>query len=183
MPPQPPAKGPAALIKLQGAASDAHPGKALVLDIEQEMISVLDDQGEPLRIIPWSPLIQWLSSALAERHKTRTRRYPRTSLALRVTYAAKGGRSFEGMTSSIGGGGLFIETGTPLPVGTALSVAFSLPDRPWITLTASGKVAWIRRKPERQILPPGMGIQFTEIAPSTLDRLIGFIATLLQARC
>lgn len=169
-------------MKLQGSCADAHPEKVLVLDIEQELISVVNAQGEPLRTVPWSLLIQWFGSAPAERHETHARLYPRTSLALRVTYATEGGRSFEGMTSGIGGGGLFIETGTPLLVGTALSVAFALPDRPWITLTASGKVTWIRRKPERHILPPGMGIQFTEIAPSTLDRLVEFVATLLQAR-
>jgi Tfp pilus assembly protein PilZ len=61
-------------------------------------------------------------------------------------------------------------------------MTFALPDRPWVLLTASGKVAWIRRKPERHILLPGMGIQFTEIAPSTLDRIIDFITLLRHVR-
>ncbi|MEW6246861.1 MAG: PilZ domain-containing protein [Nitrospirota bacterium] len=169
-------------MKLQGSASDAHAGKILALDIEQELISVLSAQGEPLRTVPWSALIRWLDSAASERHGTQTRLHPRTSLALRVTYATEGGRSFEGMTSGIGGGGLFIETVAPLPTGTALTVGFALPDRPWVRLTASGKVAWIRRKPERHVLLPGMGIQFIEIAPSTLDRLIGFITMLRHTR-
>jgi hypothetical protein len=56
------------------------------------------------------------------------------------------------------GGELFIESSSPLTLGTELSLEFALPDRPAETLKAKAKVAWVRHKPERYLLFPGMGV-------------------------
>jgi uncharacterized protein (TIGR02266 family) len=86
------------------------------------------------------------------------------------------------LTGGIGGGGLFIESSTPLPPGTKLNLEFALPDRPSEKFTARAKVAWARTKPERYLLFPGMGVQFTEIDDGAQQRLIELVNALNRAR-
>jgi type IV pilus assembly protein PilZ len=78
--------------------------------------------------------------------------------------------------------GLFIESGAPLAPGTELSVEFALPDRPWEKLKAKGKVAWTRKKPERYLLFPGMGVQFTDIDGNAQSLLVDLVEALNRSR-
>ena len=78
--------------------------------------------------------------------------------------------------------GLFIESSAPLAPGTELSVEFSLPDHPRGKYTAKGKVAWTRAKPERHLLFPGMGVQFTDINEKARKDLLEFVEALNRAR-
>jgi len=110
------------------------------------------------------------------------RAHPRAPLAIKVRYATQDGKQFESITGGIGGGGLFIESGTPLPVGSEVTVDFSLPDRPLERVKAKARVAWIRKKPERYLLFPGMGVQFTDIPPQARQQVIDLVAALNQNR-
>ena len=111
-----------------------------------------------------------------------SRVHPRAPLAIKVRCSTTDGRNFDSLTGGIGGGGLFIESATPLAPGTELKVEFSLPDRPNQKFETRAKVAWTRKKPERYLLFPGMGVQFTEIAPETQARLIELVESLNRAR-
>ena len=64
---------------------------------------------------------------------------------------------FAGVTGNVGGGGLFIATYALLPVGTPVTVEFTLPGDPQRTISASGSVCWIR---ETEGAIHGMGITF-----------------------
>ncbi len=76
------------------------------------------------------------------------------------------------MTGGIGGGGLFIESSAPLAPGSELTVEFALPYRPTEKYKAKAKVVWARAKPERYLLFPDMGVQFTDIAEDAQHRLV-----------
>ena len=92
------------------------------------------------------------------------------------------GKQFDSLTGGIGGGGLFIESSQPLAPGTELAVEFALPDRPWEKHKAKARVAWTRNKPERFLLFPGMGIQFTEIEDKSRHDLVELVSALNRSR-
>jgi Tfp pilus assembly protein PilZ len=77
---------------------------------------------------------------------------------------------------------LFIESSSPLTLGTELSVEFALPDRPSETLKAKAKVAWVRHKPERYLLFSGMGVQFVEIDEKAQRMLVELVEALNRSR-
>ena len=110
------------------------------------------------------------------------RSYPRAPLALKVRYTTPEGKQFESLTGGIGAGGLFIESSTPLAPGTELSIEFALPDRPWEKHKAMAKVAWTRNRPERHLLFPGMGIQFTHIDDKAREELVELVDALNRSR-
>ena len=70
----------------------------------------------------------------------------------------------------------------PEDVILELALEFALPDRPWEKHKAKAKVAWTRNKPERFLLFPGMGIQFTEIDDKSRHDLIDLVAALNRSR-
>jgi Tfp pilus assembly protein PilZ len=67
-------------------------------------------------------------------------------------------------------------------LGTELSLEFALPDRPWEKLKAKAKVAWVRTKPERYLLFPGMGVQFVDIDRKAQDLLVELVEALNRSR-
>ncbi len=74
-------------------------------------------------------------------------------------------RIFCDYATTLGAGGLFIETADPLPEGNVLKVRFRLPDREQLH-EIEARVAWVRRpdRPQESIRSPGMGIEFTNAA-------------------
>lgn len=62
--------------------------------------------------------------------------------------------------------GLFIRSGNPYPVGSKLHLNFFLPghEQP---LEADGEVRWVSPGGPT----PGMGVEFTSIAPEVIDKL------------
>jgi uncharacterized protein (TIGR02266 family) len=103
---------------------------------------------------------------------------PRITLSFRVRYNTLEGHQYESRAGGIGGGGLFIESQCPLPAGTKLSIEFSLPERSSEWLSAHGVVAWVCPKADQYTFSPGMGVQFTEIAPEVRDQVVALVKTL-----
>ncbi|HWJ46572.1 MAG TPA: PilZ domain-containing protein, partial [Candidatus Udaeobacter sp.] len=103
-------------------------------------------------------------------------------LAVKVRYTTPEGKQFDSLTGGIGAGGLFIESSAPLAPGTELSVEFALPDHPWVKHKAKAKVAWTRNKPERHLLFPGMGVQFTNIDEKARKELVELVDALNRSR-
>ena len=167
-------------MKLQVTATEVHQGKALEVDYDQETITLIGTKGEAVGTVTWSSIIDYIESADEESRHVRA--HPRAPLAIKVRYATQDGKQFESITGGIGGGGLFIESGTPLPVGSEVTVDFSLPDRPLERVKAKARVAWIRKKPERYLLFPGMGVQFTDIPPQARQQVIDLVSALNQNR-
>jgi type IV pilus assembly protein PilZ len=169
-------------MRLAVTASEVHQGKMLELDCDQETISILNGDGESMGSASWDSLIEWIKST-ADMDETRhVRAHPRAPLAVKVRYSTPQGKEFDGLTGGIGGGGLFIESSMPLPVGSEVHIEFALPDRPLETIQASGKVCWVRAKPDRFTLYPGMGVQFTDIDSHAREHVIDLVKSLIQVR-
>jgi len=169
-------------MKLPVISTEGHQGKSLVIDPEQETITIYDASDRLLGQVPWGAIIERVFASDDDTRFAHCRAQPRAPLALKVHYRTTEGKEFDGLTGGIGGGGLFIESSTPLPPGTELSVEFALPDRPWDKLKARAKVAWTRNKPERYLLFPGMGVQFVDIDQKAQHLLVELVDALNRSR-
>jgi type IV pilus assembly protein PilZ len=169
-------------MKFQVLGAQGHEGKFLVVDTNEEVIMLLGQRGDLLGSVSWHEVIERILTNEDDTRFSHARAHPRAPLALKVRYTTPEGKQFESLTSGIGGGGLFIESSTPLALGTELAVEFALPDRPWEKHTAKAKVAWTRIKPERFLLFPGMGVQFTSIDEESRKELVDLVAALNRSR-
>jgi type IV pilus assembly protein PilZ len=169
-------------MRLTILVSELHRGKTLDLDCEQEIMTLLSAEGEPLGNASWDAVADFIQSSGEQEGPRHVRAHPRAPLAVKVKYRTPEGRYFDGLTGGIGGGGLFIESSMPLAVGSELTVEFALPDRPSEPITAKCKVAWVRPKPDRFTLYPGMGVQFTDIPPKARENVMELVKSLIQVR-
>ncbi len=169
-------------MKLPINATEGHRGKSLDVDCDLETITLLDEQGQTVGSISWGLVVKLIKNSTDDQAFLNSRNHPRAPLAVKVRYATKDGKKFESLTGGLGGGGLFIESSSPLPQGSELSMEFSLPDRPRESLSARARVAWTRTKAERYLLFPGMGVQFTEIEPEARRRLEDLVMALNRCR-
>lgn len=107
---------------------------------------------------------------MARRSSEDTRRFRRRTVRTLVDYASDLGVGCDYATT-LGAGGLFIETESPLPAGTRLKLRFRLAGSD-VLHELTGRVVW-SREPDvtRAVHSPGMGIQFTdEVGASALAR-------------
>jgi uncharacterized protein (TIGR02266 family) len=82
-----------------------------------------------------------------------------------VDFHARGAPHCEYATT-LGAGGLFIETESPLPLGTALRLRFRLPGGSALH-AIEGRVTWQHREADARagdVRPGGMGVAFTDAA-------------------
>jgi uncharacterized protein (TIGR02266 family) len=87
------------------------------------------------------------------------RREPRLPLAVEVTYRTAGA-FLVSYSVNLSKGGIFIESVTPLPIGSHVSLKFDVPGAG--ALEVEGEVAWVRSgSPDG--LPDGMGVQFARL--------------------
>ncbi len=163
-------------------ATEGHQGKSLEVDCNVETITLYDEQGQMVGSISWGSVVKLIKTLGDDQQFLNSRDHPRAPLAVKVRYATKDGKHFESLTGGLGGGGLFIESSSPLPQGSELTIEFSLPDRPGEHLAAHARVAWVRTKAERYLLFPGMGVQFTEIEPDARRRLEDLVMALNRCR-
>ena len=96
--------------------------------------------------------------------RKRERRFRRRPVRLLVDFQGDTGVRCEYATT-LGAGGLFIETEEPAEIGTPIRVRFRLPESGQVH-EIEGRVAWHRRAtPEAPITrAPGMGIEFVDAA-------------------
>lgn len=167
-------------MRLPIIATKTHLGKALEVDCNREIITLLGPAGEQLASLTWESLIDQLLSRAktpSPPHQQETRAQARVSLSFQVRYRTPDGTSREGQGGGIGGGGLFIESTVPLPVGTKLFLEFALPTSPSEWLEAKGVVAWVCPKSDQYTFSAGMGIRFTDIAPDVRTRVVDLVRT------
>jgi uncharacterized protein (TIGR02266 family) len=169
-------------MKFSVAATPGHEGKSLELDPSHEVITLHGSNGALLGTISWQEVIEQILGSDDNARFAHARAHPRAPLAIKVKYTTPEGKQFDSLTGGIGGGGLFIESSQPLAPGTDLAVEFALPDRPWEKHKAKAKVAWTRNKPERYLLFPGMGVQFTDIDDKSRKELVDLVAALSRSR-
>jgi uncharacterized protein (TIGR02266 family) len=91
-----------------------------------------------------------------------------------VDYASNAGMASDPATT-LGAGGLFIETESPLPRSSRLKMRFRLPGSSQIH-EIEGRVCWAKRPQDGGQHTPGMGIEFTNrSAMTTLARELEFL--------
>jgi len=155
-------------MRLPVIATHGHKGKALDLDCEQETITLLGFRGEQLGTLTWESVIDQILAS----------REPKVSLSVKVKYSTPEGKLFESRAGGIGGGGLFIESTAPPPVGTKLTIEFVLPDCPSEWLEAKGAVAWVCPKADQYTFSPGMGVRFIDISADARRRVMDLVRSL-----
>jgi len=169
-------------MKVSVVTTEGHEGKTLEMNTEQEVVTLHGVTGEALGSLSWGAVIEQILASDDDVRFAHARSHPRAPLAVKVRYTTPEGKQFDSLTGGIGAGGLFIESSAPLAPGTELSVEFALPDRPWEKHTAKAKVAWTRNKPERHLLFPGMGVQFTNIDEKARKELVELVDALNRSR-
>jgi type IV pilus assembly protein PilZ len=169
-------------MKFAVTMTPGYEGHALEMDVNQETVLLKGTKGQLLGSLPWNGVIDLILTTDEDGRFAHSRAHARAPLAVKVRYTTPDGKQFDSLTGGIGGGGMFIESSTPLAPGTELAVEFALPDRPWERLKAKAKVAWTRDKPERYLLFPGMGVQFTDINPNFQQQLVELVTALNRSR-
>jgi len=159
-----------------------HKGKALELDCERELITIRGPKGEKIGSVTWASIIEQARPLPEPDRWNDLRDEPRLSLVLKVRYTTSGGKPIERRAGGIGGGGLFIESITPLPVGTDITLEFSLPDSPTEWMYAKGTIAWVCPKPDHYTFSPGMGVRFTDIGLEARTRIVELVKSLKGAK-
>jgi len=159
------------VVKYPVSLSFRHKGKILELDVDRELVIVKGVKGDTIGSLSWDFVIDQILSYHKGSVQKEVRSEPRISLAFRVRYNTPEGVRFESRAGGIGGGGLFIESQSPLPVGTKLSMEFSLPEKYEDWLPAKGSVAWVCPKADQYTFSPGMGIRFTEVTDEIRNRI------------
>jgi type IV pilus assembly protein PilZ len=165
-------------VKYPVSSSLRHKGKAFDLDAAREVITLLGINGEPIGSLSWDFIIDQILAYRKPQSSRETRNEPRVTITFHIKYMATEGQQFESRGSGIGGGGLFIESLKPLPVGTKLSLEFSLPEQPSEWLPAKGLVAWVCPKADQYTFNPGMGVRFTEINPDIRNRVLELVKSI-----
>lgn len=158
-------------MKYPVSSSLRHKGKVIELDETREMFVLLGVNGDVIGSLSWDFVIDQILAYRKVSVQKEVRSEPRISLAFRVRYNSPEGPQFESRAGGIGGGGLFIESQTPLPVGTRLAMEFSLAEKSDEWMPARGTVAWVCPKADQYTFSPGMGVRFTEIAQDVRDRI------------
>jgi uncharacterized protein (TIGR02266 family) len=169
-------------MKFPVTTTPGHQGKTLEIDPNREIISLHGANGALLGAVSWNDIIERISAGDEDVRFAHARTHARAPLAVKVKYVTPEGKRFDSLTGGIGGGGMFIESSQPLAPGTELAVEFALPDRPWEKHKARAKVAWTRNKPERFLLFPGMGVQFTDIDDKSRQDLVELVSALNRSR-
>lgn len=139
----------------------------LELDPHAEIVRIFSSNGSLLGTLSWGTLIHAIVDTSPPPATAKSRKMTRAPLALKVQYRNPVEKEAQGMTGGVSAGGLFIETDSPYPVNTDLTVTFALPTQPNSPISATAKVSWIRGMTERLMLMPGMGIEFIEIEEKT----------------
>ncbi len=158
-------------MKYPVSSSLRHKGKVLELDAEREMVVLLGINGDVIGNLSWDFVIDQILAYRKVSVQKEVRSEPRISLAFRVRYNSPEGPRFESRAGGISGGGLFIESQSPLSVGTRLTMEFSLPEKSEEWMPAKGTVAWVCPKADQYTFSPGMGVRFTEIAENVRERI------------
>ena len=141
---------------------------------------VRNEAQEPILSISVDDL---LDQIIEGRPKTfEDRRGPRVNMALHAKVTDPGGFKFDGITETISGGGVFIETPTQLPLGSSLDIEIRLPYEPGDPIHASGEVIWSRPETERIVKFPGMGVKFKGVSKEDRSRIIELVDMITKAQ-
>jgi uncharacterized protein (TIGR02266 family) len=96
------------------------------------------------------------------------RKSPRVALIAEIEYSSDSPAVTRRLTD-LSSDGIFIDTMSPLPPGTLISIRFNLPGEP-LPIVVLGEVVWGQEH-------VGMGVRFMNLRPKDKDRIRGWIAS------
>ncbi|MBI5477871.1 MAG: TIGR02266 family protein [Deltaproteobacteria bacterium] len=108
------------------------------------------------------------------------RQFGRVPVALEVRYASTCA-FLVAYTTNLSKGGVFLETPTPLPVGSEITLTISAPHAPE-PMVVEGRVAWVRDQSDPEGHPVGMGVQFSQLE-QRYGAVIDHIVTRFEGVC
>lgn len=108
------------------------------------------------------------------------RRFGRVPVALEVRYASTCA-FLVAYTTNLSKGGLFLDTPTPLPVGSEVQLTISAPHAPE-PMVVWGRVAWVRDQVDADGHPTGMGVEFEQLE-ERYGAVIDHIVTRFEGVC
>jgi len=100
------------------------------------------------------------------------RKYPRLAISIKVTNMESGSFTYYQATN-ISLGGMFLKSSEPLPLGTPLSLQFSLPSMSKINVSA--KVVRIQQANTDDSFSSGMGVRFGKLPHNVSEAIDSFI--------
>ena len=111
------------------------------------------------------------------------RREARVACVAPVTFTLNG-ISQSGFTADISCGGIYVVAERQVAENRALSLEFSIPESTEIPITAQGIIAWENSAKSRKknALPPGFGVEFTEIAEADSKKIRSFVEGIRRKR-
>jgi uncharacterized protein (TIGR02266 family) len=145
-------------------------GYQVGIDEEEESIIVEDPDGKQISRLVLEDFLDRLGANALE-YK---RQYPRLDLGLQVKYYDPDGHLCDGIASTVGGGGIFIEQLHPLNEGTEVSLEVYLPGSRSVIPTRA-RVIWVRRGFVQKVSYPGMGLKFVAISDRDRAELMQFV--------
>ena len=165
-------------MKLPIKQTRGHAGKSLVVDSDNQTITLVDLEDQSLGSVGWSAVSDFIRTTGHQHSRPSMRRHVREQITIKAHFQTEEGRNLKGVVTDIGGGGLFIETTHPVPEGTELKISFAIPDHPWEPIDAHARVVWTRARTYSLVLPPGMGVLFAEMQPEDRSRILDFLSDL-----
>lgn len=136
-----------------------------LIQAKAKFLYFLPKQGAAFEFTEISSRHRALLLRLIEHKKGNRRQFPRVRLATQVQSEHTMLLTY---SRDVSVGGMFIETKTPLPAESVLSVRFNLdPDAP--VIVAKGFVTY-------QVKGFGMGMHFIEINPEDRDRIAAYVS-------
>jgi len=114
------------------------------------------------------------------KNRPERRTEPRVPLRIRIRYETAD-RFFHDYMRNLSSGGIFIETSSPVKVGTKLKVQFCLPnmDR---EIVSDGVVVRKVEVGRSHPVPGGMGIQFSDLRPEDKIALDTYVREMESAK-
>lgn len=165
------------VLKVSLKKSKRYQGYRIGIDTEDESLTVENPEGKQITRLVLEDLLDRLG-ATAHEFK---RQYPRLDLGLHVKYYDPDGHLCDGIASTVGGGGLFVEQLHPLNVGTEISLELYLPASRNVIPTKA-EVVWVRRGFLQKVSYPGMGLKFIAISDRDRAELTHFVNKFNQQR-
>jgi uncharacterized protein (TIGR02266 family) len=157
-------------VKVIIKKSKRYRGYSLKMNQKDESLIIEDPGGkEVIRLV-----LEDFLDRLGKTSQEFKRQFPRLGMGIYVKYSDREGNICEGIASTIGGGGLFIEALRPLSEGIETRLEFSLPASQKV-IKARAKVVWARKSFVQKFFYPGMGIQFVEISNGDQAELVDFV--------
>lgn len=106
---------------------------------------------------------------------TDRRSSPRVVLKTTVSFSSDS-NFYTGFLDNISEGGIFIATHNEMPIGSHVSIEFTMPDQEE-PISLVGEVRWLRTyDPNHDAAPPGLGLRFIDLTPEAKRRIETFVS-------